>query len=813
MASKADAPKETAPKAEAQAPLPARPEVKSSVSTLTAEAAKPKPEAKAAPASAAAASVAKEKVKAEKPKAEAKAGTVINVIPAQTPSPSVVGASATPPTLKTDTTQVAAQGSETSYRQSPAASASVPAAQPSRTAVSQLTGAAPGGYTAQPAGLAAAASTVAKSQPEPVPRQAAEIVSRAPVPSTASMPPSTVPVSSSVPAVGFANSLTALGQQALKAMGLAAPEQPAAAATGSSAPATVPKEGPAAVAVGRAAARGSNPVVMKNAAGKLTTPISKKYQIIFVTSEVAPWSKTGGLGEAMDGLPTALAGLGHRVMTIAPRYDQYKEGWDTAYAGEVPMGNSVEPVRAFHAFESKVDRVFIDHECFLGKVWGKTGSMLYGPEWGKDFADNQWRFTYFAKAVLKIIQELPLGGFAYGGDCIVVVNDWHCGMVPVYLSMMKKACPKDWTNTKSCLLIHNAVFQGRFDRDDPEEPNTEVYGLPEAIMSTFTFNMPIKVGRTEAKVKRCINWMGCAAKYVDRILTVSPTYAWEIINLPEMGCELDDIFMAKGVTGIVNGVKETVSPMNATFTKKAEMPSTFSVKDVDEKKAELKAQLQEMYGLPVSAETPLCVFVGRMDLQKGYDYLLAALTAVLKNVDLQLIIIGTGRADLVASSKALAKKFPEKIYLAGWCGAERYAMVAGADYNLMPSRWEPCGLAQLESMRFGTLPVVAQTGGLVDTVQDMVTGIHLGGAVSVEKELDPSSVELMAQVLEKCVEVYADKEQTSKMRKAAMAAGSEFTWTNAALQYEAVFEELDAVDILPRCKDASVTLEADKVVA
>merc|ERR1719221_1400080 len=116
-------------------------------------------------------------------------------------------------------------------------------------------------------------------------------------------------------------------------------------------------------------------------------------------------------------------------------------------------------------------------------------------------------------------------------------------------------------------------------------------------------------------------------------------------------------------------------------------------------------------------------------------------------------------------------------------------------------------------MRFGTLPVVSQTGGLVDTVQDFVTGIHMRGSVSVEKELDPSSVELMSQALERCVTVYADKKQTSKMRKASMAAGLEFTWSNSALQYEAVFEQLAVVDVLPSCKEASVTLEADKVVA
>merc|ERR1719203_244732 len=202
-----------------------------------------------------------------------------------------------------------------------------------------------------------------------------------------------------------------------------------------------------------------------------------------------------------------------------------------------------------------------------------------------------------------------------------------------------------------------------------------------------------------------------------------------------------------------------------------------------------------------------------MDLQKGYDFLLGALTAILERIDLQLMIIGTGRADLVASTKALAKKFPTKIHAAGWCGPARYAIVAGADYNMMPSRYEPCGLAQMESMRFGTLPVVAQTGGLVDTVQDMVTGLHMNGSVSNESELDPVSVELMAQALEKCVRVYADTAATSKMRKAAMAAADDFTWSNAALQYEALFEQMGAIDVLPLCPDNTVTLAADNAVA
>jgi granule-bound starch synthase len=313
-----------------------------------------------------------------------------------------------------------------------------------------------------------------------------------------------------------------------------------------------------------------------NKTGKPTTPINKKYQVVFISSEVAPWSKTGGLGEAMDGLPIALAALGHRVMTISPRYDQYEEGWETGFESSVPMGPNTEAVRCFHAFQSKVDRVFVDHDCFLSKVSGKSGAMLYGPEWGKDFADNQWRFMYFAKAALKIIQELPLGGYPYGSDCIVVVNDWHCSLLPVYLEMEKRA--GGWDNTKTAMIIHNAVFQGRFDRDDPEEPSAEVCGLPEEILKTFTFNMSLKVGRTEKPVARCINWLAAAATYVDKILTVSPTYAWELITLPEMGVNLDEIFVTKGVTGIVNGVKEAVSPENASFALKAKMLSALASK-------------------------------------------------------------------------------------------------------------------------------------------------------------------------------------------------------------------------------------------
>merc|ERR1719204_1260933 len=193
-------------------------------------------------------------------------------------------------------------------------------------------------------------------------------------------------------------------------------------------------------------------------AGKPKAPISKKYQIVFVTGEVAPFSKTGGLGEAMDGLPVALAALGHRVMVVSPRYDQYKDAWDTGFWSSVTMAGKQEQVHFFHTLKQKVDYVFVDHPTFLERVDGLTGSKLYGPEWGKDFADNQARFAYFCKAAMVAISDLPLGGTAYGDEVMVVANDWHSALVPMFVHAQRQASPSMWKGTKTAFLCHNAVL-------------------------------------------------------------------------------------------------------------------------------------------------------------------------------------------------------------------------------------------------------------------------------------------------------------------------------------------------------------------
>jgi len=573
----------------------------------------------------------------------------------------------------------------------------------------------------------------------------------------------------------------------------------------------VPREGPAAVAVARSVAAGKGAVMMD---GKLPkTSVTKKYQIVLVTAELGPYSKTGGLGEAMDGLSVALAALGHRVMVVTPRYDQYEDAWDTSFWSSVKMGGKDEPVHFFHSYKQKVDQVFVDHPCFLATVWGKTGSKLYGPQFGEDYIDNQARFAYFCKAALVAIKELPLAGYAYGDDVVVIANDWHAGLVPMFIEAEREMNPGSFakSRTKVLSLTHNAVYQGRFKL----EPGlAEVLGVPEKFVKNITFNMPILIGPN--KKEATVNSLAAGLVYCDRALTVSPTYAGEISEMPEKGCEIEELYAAKKCTGILNGIKEAVSPLNEIFLKKAKITcGAFTADTADKAKAEMKKAYQKKAGLPAS-KGPIFVFVGRLDVQKGYDLMIAALEQALPVLDMQVVIIGTGRTDLVTRTKALAKAHPDKFIFEGWMGPERYGLLTGCDYTFFFSRWEPCGLVQMECMRLGTVPVVAPTGGLKDSVEDGVTGFLTDIPMSEENEVDKASVASIVQVLTKVCETYiGSPAKVSQMRKDAMAAAAQFTWTNAALQYEAVFEELGAVDVLPTVasvEGATVTLQEDNVV-
>jgi len=516
--------------------------------------------------------------------------------------------------------------------------------------------------------------------------------------------------------------------------------------------------------------------------------------IVFVSAEVAPWSITGGLGAVCDGLPRALAKAGNRVMSIAPRYDQYFDAWDTEFTAEVPLGEGTTTVRFFHSYKKGVDRVFVDHPLFLERVWGLSKQKLYGPKWGADYEDNQLRFSMFCKAAMVATEKLKLGGSAYGQDVTFVANDWHAALVPMYLKQLK--AKGEWANAKSVVLLHNLVFQGRF----PYEANAAArLGLDSELVESMKVQQTLKVGKQKKTSKGLkskeeapnpampvLNFMLGAVKSADMCLTVSPRYAKEVAETPEKGAELETILAAKGIKGILNGVEDIVRPDNEELGLK----TTYDMNSL-EKKQQLKVAMQKSLGFEADPSIPMFVFMGRLDAQKGVDVMFESIDKVLQSgMKAQFVTMGSGIEELEEVAADLEDKYPASFKaVLSFKGAEKYKTYAAADFAMMPSRYEPCGLVQMEGMRFGTLPIVAPTGGLADTVKDMKTGLVMEHEVD-QDGLEPEDVDMIAKNIQRAVSVFKETETYETMQKAAMTIADEYSWANSAKQYISTFASI-----------------------
>ncbi|KAJ8446267.1 hypothetical protein Cgig2_016038 [Carnegiea gigantea] len=443
-------------------------------------------------------------------------------------------------------------------------------------------------------------------------------------------------------------------------------------------------------------------------------------KLVFVAAEVAPWSKTGGLGDVLGGLPPALAAKGHRVMTVAPRYDQYKDGWDTNVTIEVKVGDRIETVKFFHCYKRGVDRVFVDHPLFLERVWGKTGSKLYGPVAGQDYEDNQLRFSLLCQAALEAPRVLNLNNNSnfsgpYGEDIVFIANDWHTALLPCYLKSMYKPSGL-YTNAKVAFCIHNIVYQGRFAFNDYAFLN-----LPDELRGSFDFldgyDHPVK--------GRKINWMKAGIIESDRVVTVSPYYAQELMSSAERGVELDNIVRMAGVTGIVNGMDvQEWNPSNDKYI-----------------------------GVNYDATT------------------------------------GTGKTEMEKQIEELEILYPDKARgIAKFNVPLAHMIIGGCDFILVPSRFEPCGLIQLYAMNYGTVPIVASTGGLVDTVKEGYTGFHMGRFSAECKGLDPDDVAATATAVRRAISTYG----TPLLREMILnCMAQDFSWKKAAKKWEELLLSLD----------------------
>lgn len=413
-----------------------------------------------------------------------------------------------------------------------------------------------------------------------------------------------------------------------------------------------------------------------------------KLHIAFASAEAAPFVKTGGLGDVAGSLPHALKAAGADVVVFVPKYDtiaqEYKDRMEHLCDFYVPLGWRNEYCGLERLNHEGVDYLFVDNERYFSRGYP------YG------FFDDGERFAYFSKAIVEALQYLPhtLDNFT----CDVLhCNDWHTAMAPVFLREFYQALPL-YQNVKTVFSIHNIAFQGQYSA----KVLNDILGLAHIPAAAFQLTCG----------PDAINYMQGALNYTDAITTVSPTYAEEI-KTPDFGEHLDGILRRRApiLQGIVNGI-DTNGFDPATDPRIAQ---NFTVEDRSGK-AVCKARLQQELGLEVRDDRPLMVMVTRLTRQKGMDLVTYALDRILSG-GVQVAVLGTGDTEYENALRYFEGKYPGTMAARiQFDPALSQRMYAGADLFLMPSLFEPCGLSQMIAMRYGTLPIVRETGGLKDTV-------------------------------------------------------------------------------------------------
>lgn len=412
---------------------------------------------------------------------------------------------------------------------------------------------------------------------------------------------------------------------------------------------------------------------------------SKKMQIVFASAECAPFVKTGGLGDVAGSLPAALVRAGAEVIVMVPKYatikDEYKAQMEHFSDFYVSLGWRNEYCGLEKLEHDGVTYMFIDNERYFARDYP------YG------FFDDGERFAFFSKAITESLQHLPAGF-----ECdILHCNDWQTALAPVFLREFYQGLPL-YDRVKTVFSIHNVAFQGQFS---------------DTVMEDILGVAHIPAAASQLRCDACsINYMLGALRYADAITTVSPTYANEI-QTPEFGEGLDGILRERSyaLQGILNGID--VAGFDPATDKR--IAANYTVEDRSGK-AVCKAKLQEELGLEVRDDRPLMVMVTRLTRQKGMDLVMYALDRILAG-GVQVAVLGTGDRDYEDGLRYFQDKYPGTMAARiEFDPALSQRMYAAADMFLMPSKFEPCGLSQIIAMRYGTLPIVRETGGLKDTV-------------------------------------------------------------------------------------------------
>jgi len=477
-------------------------------------------------------------------------------------------------------------------------------------------------------------------------------------------------------------------------------------------------------------------------------------RVLFAASEVAPFAKTGGLADVAGALPKALAALGHDIRIVLPKYrmvDAEQHGLRRILPKlPVPIAGTVETGAVWEGAIGPVPTYFIEQADYYDR------DGLYQVN-GKDHPDNAERFAFLSRAVLELTRALDFSPTVF--HC----NDWQTALVPTYLQTTHRGDP-EFRRSGVLFTVHNLGYHGLF------KPATlAIANLGSDLFTPFGVEFYGKV-----------NFLKAGLVFSDLINTVSRKYSQEI-QTEEFGHGLEGVLRARAndLHGILNGIDyEEWHPGHDRF-----ITARFSADNL-RGKAACKADLQQVFGLPERADIPLLAIISRLAEQKGIDLIAESLDAIL-DLDTQFVLLGTGEPTLHEAFEAAKARHPSRIGLKlGFDVALSHKIEAGADMFLMPSRYEPCGLNQMYSLAYGTIPVVRATGGLDDTIQPFDPETGAGNGFKFAE----TTADALLLTVNEAVALYHQRERWIRLIKNAMAC--DFSWNRSAKEYDALYRKI-----------------------
>lgn len=491
--------------------------------------------------------------------------------------------------------------------------------------------------------------------------------------------------------------------------------------------------------------------------------MSRPLNILFASSEVEPFAKTGGLADVSGALPQAIKDLGHEIRIIMPKYRSVDERKFRLHEVlrlkeiDIPVGHEVEKASVRSCIltntKSKIQVYFLANESLFNR-----SGIYVNPESHKDYADNDKRFIFFCRGVLETLKRL-----GWQPD-IIHCNDWQTGLIPAYLKTLYQNDPF-FSRVKTIFTVHNMAYQGSFEKNSFMKTHLpEELFVPDGI--EFYGNL---------------NFMKAGLVYADVITTVSERYAQEIQSSDEYGSGMSGILQKRraDLFGILNGVDYSIWNPEADIL----IPQKYDAKNLDGKYTD-KAELLRRFRLECRESTPLIGSISRLAGQKGFD-LIGEIADDFLKLDVQYVLLGSGEKKYQDLFETIQKRYPQKVGVHfGFDNELAHLIEAGSDMFLMPSRYEPCGLNQLYSLRYGTIPIVHATGGLEDTIEDHDASTGNGTGFKFTRY---DGKELL-RAIERAVGIYANKSAWRKMMKQAMQ--KDFSWESSARKYVSLYKNI-----------------------